>query len=202
MLLRPIWLVGHSYPGKWVADLKAPLDPRHPTRNSIWTPVLESIQHEVYRGGHRRRFDMDKAFVFNAAAKQEHGTLPDWSDDAMKVRGKILSNYFEKYRPPIVITFGRDVYRFVMQAKEGNSSPLMKADELGKSFQRAVLNYDPDEINVFPLLHQYVAMKGWTSAGEFYSIDGDINANYFGITGTSIGRILNLYGSELPIWVD
>jgi hypothetical protein len=44
---RKIWLLGHSYPEAWVHVLNEPLDPRHPTRHNIWTPVLDRLQERV-----------------------------------------------------------------------------------------------------------------------------------------------------------
>jgi hypothetical protein len=203
MLKSPVWLVGHSYPARWVEDLEVPLDPRHPTRNSIWTPVLDCIQQEVYRGD-RRRFDMDKAFVFNAAEKQAPRTDADWSPKAMSVRSATLEAMLKTYRPPIVITFGRDVYHFVMKA---NGSPVAKsitAQALGKAFNKTVDEYAPHRVNVIPLLHQHVAMGGWIAAGLDYSPEAEKrkNANYFSLVGTALGRILLTHGKDWPIWVE
>jgi hypothetical protein len=36
----PIWLLGDSNPKGWQSVLETPLDPRHPARHNIWTPVL------------------------------------------------------------------------------------------------------------------------------------------------------------------
>jgi|GEM_PF-5023839 hypothetical protein len=45
----PIWLLGGSEPDRWKSVLNAPLEPRHPVRHNIWTPLLDVIQDSVYR---------------------------------------------------------------------------------------------------------------------------------------------------------
>lgn len=44
-----IWLLGDSNPKNWDSILETPLDPRHPARHSIWTPVIDVIQDQAFR---------------------------------------------------------------------------------------------------------------------------------------------------------
>lgn len=60
-----IWLLGDSNPKNWQKVLKTPLDPRHPARHNIWTPVLEVIQDRVFRTC-RCRVDTSQIYVRNA----------------------------------------------------------------------------------------------------------------------------------------
>jgi hypothetical protein len=199
---RPIWLVGHSYPANWVGILQGPLDPRHPTRHSIWTPVLEHIQEEVYAGGQRRRVDMNKVLIFNAASKQAPGAVPDWSASTMSARAGFLGRKLSQHKPPMVITFGQDVFAFVTSAlSRPQATKKATATSLGRAFRAAVDGYNPAEVNVFPLLHGYVARSGWTNAGKAYFPELD-HANYFKEVGTALGRIMLEHGLRLPIWVD
>jgi hypothetical protein len=139
---RKIWLLGHSYPKNWVHMLNEPLDPRHPTRHSIWTPVLDRLQEQVYGDGKRRRLGVRKCYICNAASKQSEGEAPDWKWMGTSIPARItkFGAYMDQYRPPIVITFGADVYRFAMSAlplPDGQTRSL-EADELGHRFRRTV----------------------------------------------------------------
>ena len=60
-----IWLLGDSNPAKWEKVLETPLDPRHPTRHNIWTPVLDVIQDKVFRTS-KSRIDASSIYIRNA----------------------------------------------------------------------------------------------------------------------------------------
>src|SRR4030065_460436 len=64
----PLWLIADSNPAKWEARLSTPLDPRHPTRHNIWTPVLDEMQDGIYRAS-RQRIDTSGIYVRNALAE-------------------------------------------------------------------------------------------------------------------------------------
>lgn len=61
----PIWLLGDSNPRNWENHLKTPLDPRHPARHNIWTPILDEIQDRLFRRL-RMRLDTSKMYIRNA----------------------------------------------------------------------------------------------------------------------------------------
>jgi hypothetical protein len=115
---RKIWLLGHSYPEAWVHVLNEPLDPRHPTRHNIWTPVLDRLQERVYSNGNHRRLDIGACHISNAAAKQAEKSPPDWdwSGQSIPERIRQLRSNVANFRPPILITFGANAYRFAQEA--------------------------------------------------------------------------------------
>src|SRR5665213_2839969 len=119
-LNRKVWLLGHSYPRRWVNNLDEPLDPRHPTRHSIWTPVLDRLQERVYADGNRLRLNIERCFLSNVAKKQQPDTEPDWDWDwngpSMAARIEEFSGLSAKHRPPVLVTFGADAYRFATKA--------------------------------------------------------------------------------------
>jgi hypothetical protein len=206
-LSRKVWLVGHSYPAEWVDKLNGPLDPRHPTRHNIWTAVLDRLQERVYSDGNRLRLDIEKCFICNAAAKQaKRYDKPDWDWVGKSIPGriKLFSELLSEHKPSVVVTFGADAYRFAIKALGCSDTPpgKLKAAELGEGFRNAIDNWDPKKVNIFPLLHAYVARSGWNTAGGAYSWNGEENnANYFDIVGGALGDIL-LAHQELPIWCD
>jgi hypothetical protein len=65
----PIWLLGDSpSTNEQIEKLEPkiePLDRRHPTRHTIWTPILDVIQRRLYKK-HGRRLDDSKLYIQNA----------------------------------------------------------------------------------------------------------------------------------------
>ena len=200
-LARRIWLLGHSLPAKSVDFLDGPLDPRHPTRHSIWTPVLESIQDRVYKCGGGRRLDMARCHIDNAAAIQPHGEEADW-----KIRGPsiaaekaVLASQVKGYKPKVLITFSADVFWFAATALGRFDGPRthVTSESMADAFNKATTASVLEEPSIIPLLHAFVARKGWTKAGEIYS--GPAGHNYFEFTGAAIGEMLLRHCRDLPI---
>jgi hypothetical protein len=80
--LCPIWLLGDSNPRNWEDRLETPLDPRHPARHSIWTPILDGIQDNVFRVV-KRRVNTRHLYIRNAVgnvAAKPHGNSSAWTD--------------------------------------------------------------------------------------------------------------------------
>ena len=61
----PIWLIGDSPPQNWEHDLNHPLDERHPTRHSIWTPIENVIQRLLYNWKNTRLLS-ENIYIINA----------------------------------------------------------------------------------------------------------------------------------------
>jgi len=207
-LSRHIWLVGHSYPTRWLQDLREPLDPRHPVRHNIWTSVLEVIQEVAYTRGSGRRIDTAKLFVCNAAAKQQPGAKPDWdyNGQILPARIALFRNRLQTYQPPIVLTFGADVFDFMSRALATapnggcgsfRRAPLSAAG-LGAEFRRAANSFNPDQVNVFPLLHRSIAGGHWVSAHKAFT--GQDHGDYFLTVGSELGRLLVEHAARLDVW--
>jgi hypothetical protein len=202
-LERPIWLLGHSLPANWVDDLDGPLDPRHPTRHSIWTPVLESLQDRVYRRGGGRRLDMNRCHIDNAAAIQPNGEEADW-----KLRGasivaekNVLASRAKEYKPKILITFSADVFWFASTALRHFEGPRTRitSEFMAETFNKAIRTPALGDPSIVPLLHAFVARAGWSTAGDIYS--GTNRGNYFEFTGAAIGDLLLRHCRDLSIWI-
>jgi len=151
-LQSPIWLLGDSYPAKWRQHLNGPLDPRHPTRHSIWTPVWDEIQRTVYNPD-KLRVDDRRVCIANAAESSADGS-PDWdfSKDSFKARVAAYGLLLNKYRPPIVCALGRRAYAFALLAK-GIAQPCKpdawSCKTLGDAFRSSIATFDAGEVNLF-----------------------------------------------------
>jgi hypothetical protein len=202
MRSTPIWLIGHSYPLNWVDQLDGPLDPRHPTRHSIWTPVLDQLQQYVYRNGEGRRLNMDRCFVDNVRIKGDPEEIGgwDWKSEAMLLRAKDVQRDLTSCRPKIVITFGDEVYRFTSAVRDGKepSASKMTMPDLANCFNAAVQAFDPEATNILPLLHASVARRSWSTAGKDYA--GSSGANYFTHAGEALARLLLEFGKDWDVW--
>ena len=112
----PIWLIGDSPPENWKGRLSAPLDPRHPARHNIWTPVIDGIQDCVFRA-ERLRVDTDRLYVRNAI-HDSRSKVSDRCRDWSVLREEIgeLRGLMELYRPPLVFTFGAFAFEFISRS--------------------------------------------------------------------------------------
>jgi hypothetical protein len=63
----PLWLLGDSNPTEWEDLLESRLDPRHPARHNIVTPIFDGVQDHLYRAG-QRRIETRKLYIRNAIA--------------------------------------------------------------------------------------------------------------------------------------
>lgn len=197
----PIWLVGDSYPGDSVGLLKAPLDFRHPTRHTIWTPIWDAIQESVYP----RRVDGTHLFVCNAAEKQAEGEPnKDFDDGAVQSRIVKLSGYLHRHKPAMVLCFGAWAYEFVRRASgptnEKFSEKHWTVGLLGETFRESCTRFHPNRTTVFPLLHRIVASQ-WEYANNRFPPPDSNEGSYFSYVGKEIGKLLFAHRSDMAtIW--
>ncbi len=200
----PIWLIGDSNPANWSDYLDIPLDPRHPARHNIWTPIIEIIQDYVYRQA-RLRIDTKDLFIRNAIADPIHkpkNTNPIW-DEYVTQEIVNLQNLFHIYKPVIVLTFGAFAYEFVcrtqMEYPQTHQHKYWTTKRLGNAFRKRVDQFDIHNINILPLLHASIA-RGHFLKSHAYFCD-DPNGNYFEYVGIQLGIQLLKFQNELPIWI-
>lgn len=194
-LSRRIWLFGHSPPEN-SPDIGV-LDPRHPTRHSIWTSVSDYLQERVFDHG-KFRLDPEKLLFRNAfeaaVGLKSSGSILD------KRRVSLYKNLVE-FQPPVVFTFGDEAYRFVSAnaLDKQVSTKKLRIEDLGVRFREVDERFDPQKVNIFPLLHASVARASWASIGKWFS-GPDKEDNYFKYVGQRIGDILLRHGRDWPIW--
>jgi hypothetical protein len=187
----PIWLLGDSpsdSPSAKGQNL-TPLDPRHPTRHSIWTPISDVIQRRLFvRYG--RRLDDSELYIRNAVSnsdykKKKHNEKLD--KEIVELRE--LLNRDNKPKPLLVLCFGQYAFEYARRAQEEGDERHPKkwpTEELGQQFNKRILNVQLGEVTLLPLLHQYVALQ-FPKSHDGFSGTG---SNYYEFVGEKIAKAL------------
>jgi hypothetical protein len=184
----PIWLLGDSpsdSPSAKGQNL-TPLDSRHPTRHTIWTPILDVIQRHLFvESG--RRLDDRELFVRNAVSNSDHKweKLVDRKTQIDELRERLNG----RNKPLLVLCFGQFAFEFARWAQgEQNKRPLQwkkwTVPELRKQFDLRIGEFQLGSVTLLPLLHQYVALQFSKSHARF-SGEG---SNYFEYVGKEIAN--------------
>ncbi len=198
----PIWLLGDSNPKNWQDVLITPLDPRHPARHSIWTPVIEIIQDKVYRKC-KARVDTSALYIRNAIANPADKPLRNaavWSP-AVQHEIVILSELIEQFHPTILLTFGSFSFEFARRAqgKSPKAFGQWTTDNLSQEFKHRIDMFTSESTNVIPLLHTSISRGRFIESHNYFS--GSKGGNYFVFAGTAIADKLLEYQDQLQIWV-
>ena len=200
----PIWLVGDSNPEKWANDLNYPLDPRHPARHNIWTPILDGIQEQVFLAD-GRRVATDQLYARNAVQDQGEkppGTKIAWQPELLK-EVRDFARLLTLYTPKLVFTFGAFAFEFARRSLKENPEGKTKSwttKRLGQEFRQRVEHFDPEEINIFPLLHVSIARRWFLQSHNHFT--GREGGNYFDYVAKEIAPLLLEHKLSLPIWVQ
>ena len=198
----PIWLLGDSSPPKWRGLLHEPLDPRHPARHNIWTPILEGIQEHVYCCD-RRRMDDSHIYVRNAINNAEDKpsvSAAAWCPQLLADLdefGKLLRTY----GPTFVFTFGAFACEFSRRSLElgpRRSLRYWTTARLGEEFRNTVEAFNPREVNIFPLLHVSIARGHFLKSHQNFTRES--NGNYFDFVSEAIGELLLRDKDKLNVW--
>lgn len=199
----PIWLIGDSPPKNWADDLSVPFDSRHPARHNVWTPIVDGIQKRVYRD-RRRRFDTSRLYVRNAVPDyrckdvvvgRNWNGLKDETDEF----GRLLN----EHGPPIVFTFGAFVFEFVRRGrgcKEERAYSYWSTKRLGKQFRRSLKHFDPDKVNVIPLLHASIARGRFLVSHRYFTCKED--GNYFDYVADKVSALFMNCMRARDVWVS
>lgn len=197
---RPIWLIGDSNPNCELL-LEHPLDPRHPSRHNIWTPVLDVIQERVYPR-RLRAFGYDQEadvlYIRNAVV------APADRSNASAVAAQIesLREGYRQHRPLLVLSFGAFAFALCKTALESQSTDASAVIKMASKLTvRALAKEFVDragdrERQLLPLLHQSVA-KSFAHVHKEFKAYGA--TSYFDYTGSAIAKRL-LEQPAAPIW--
>lgn len=201
--LFPLWLLGDSIPERWEKRLDSPFDPRHPIRHNIWTSVLDVIQDKVFREC-RLRVNTNDIYIRNAvedpkSSPQERSLA--WStflEDELILLGSLI----KKSQPRLILSFGAFSFGFAGRALKdspGRFSDYWDCEILGSEFMSRITQFDPQKVNLLPLLHRSIAGGYLLSAHRnFCQLEC---ANYFDYVGQEIAMQLIRYQKELPVWI-
>jgi hypothetical protein len=200
----PLWLLGDSNPKNWAKVLATPLDPRHPARHSIWTPILDIIQDRVYRQS-QLRVDTSNLFVRNAIGdpgNKPKGNEPEWSK---QVQGDIQSykTVLTESQPIFIFSFGAFAYEFARRALgewPNYSHDYWGAERLGDDFRQRISSFLPERTNIFPLLHVSIARGKFIESHEYFC-EHKKGANYFEYVGVQIANLMLSHRDHLKIWI-
>lgn len=197
----PIWLLGDSNPTKWASKLTSPLDPRHPTRHNIWTPVLEVVQRRLFAAG---RYCLDTSSLYIRNALENSINKPkgvNWRNieaDLLELR-----DLLQRHKPVMLLTFGNFSYEFARRASKiepQRQYTYWTGIRLGNQFRQSVANFSIDTINLMPLLHASIARGHFLQMhSKFCNEEG---ANYFEYVGERIAHLLFANRDALSIWVE
>lgn len=198
----PIWLVGDSPPAKWEDKLDVPFDSRHPTRHSIWTPIENIIQRELFASS-KLRLRSEDIYIINAVdnADDKRESVAEWKN--LKERMSFLQNKISSNRPKFILTFGQFSFEFmrrVLCRKERHSLKTWTCEKLGEQFRNAVDRYPVDEPVLVPLLHATIARGKYLEAHSKYCSFSDPNPNYFEYVGRSLAKQIERKFSNEDIW--
>ena len=198
-----IWLIGDSSPLRWRDLLDVPLDPRHPARHNIWTPILEEVQERVYSVG-RRRVDTVNTYVRNAVENSEDKPASHAMQWEMKCVEEVteFTKLLQTYTPNLVLTFGSFAFEFARRSL--NQEPeqhyrYWSTKRLGLEFKQRCEDFILGEINIIPLLHASIARGKFLESHKYFT--GRDDGNYFSEVAGGIASIFLKHKCKLPIWV-
>ena len=200
----PIWLLGDSNPKNWQDILVAPLDPRHPARHSIWTPVLDVIQDRVYRQS-RRRVDTSTIYIRNAIEDPSNKPLGSVISWAPIVEQSIheFRQILERYNPVFVFCFGAFSFEFIrrtLQQQPAHPFQYWGAKNLGNEYSQRLDNFNINAINAIPLLHTSISRGRFYESHNYFSQKE--GGNYFEYAGNQIADKLLEHSQQLKIWIE
>ncbi len=200
----PIWLIGDSNPARWQTQLDYPLDPRHPARHNIWTPILDRIQERVYLPD-RLRMDTSLLYVRNAVEDPAYKSLisgTQW-ENPLLTEVTNFGKLVKAHSPKIIFTFGSFAFEFARRStnESGNKTKdYWNTQRLGQEFCSRSNNFNIQKINVLPLLHTSIAWGHFLQAHRNFT--GQEGANYFEYAADAIAEILIEHRGSLPIWKE
>src|SRR3989304_797227 len=199
-----IWLLGDSNPAQWQSRLATPLDPRHPARHSIWTPILDALQEHVYRGA-RLRLDTSNLYIRNAVEDphtKPRGTSRSWSP-ALDGGSERLAADLRAHRPMFLLAFGAFAFEFARRALGENPARAFSswgARTMGEEFRQRASTFMADRVNLLPLLHITIARGKFIESHNYFTAAG--GANYFQEAGKALGDLLLTPRTTGDFWIQ
>lgn len=197
----PIWLVGDSNPTALADRLDWVFDARHPTRHSIWTPIWDAIQEQMFRRA-GARLDGAGLFILNAveheSSKPNETQLawPGLVDKQIKFLGAVRG-----YNPMLILSFGQFSFEFCRRALELESECSKEyafnywtLDRLATQFHTSV---GQPTSQLVPLLHATIARGNFLQAHEAFVRGG----NYFDEVGRLLADRILTHHTDDAVWI-
>jgi hypothetical protein len=198
----PVWFMGDSPPEKWKDRLLYPLDPKHPTRHSIWTPIENYCQRRLYEKA-ALRLDTDKFFIMNAVenASEKPAKREDWG--ALEGRIGVLKKQMAKYRPVVVLTFGSFAFELLRRVTDEEPQSIRQwgCREMGEEFVRRLDAWRGEKTNILPLLHVTISRGKFLDAHRLYCGESGYK-NYFEYVGEKISELFMEKLAAHDLWSE
>ena len=207
----PIWLLGDS-PSAKNLHLKPtdknhlkPLDPRHPSRHTIWTPILDVIQRRLFdKCGHR--LDDRELFIRNAVSDPKHklekpeklgAKIVEFRKkqvDEIKELRELLNR---QNKPFLVLCFGQFAYACALRTQQDLIEELRPQEwkksgilKLSKVFEARIGEVQLGKVTLLPLLHASAARSFQSATEHFSGKPSGKRPNYFEYAGEKIAEVL------------
>ena len=116
---------------------------------------------------------------------------------------QVLKHSLVRHRPALLLSFSAFAFEFARRAlRQAPAQPFdhWGARNLGDEFRQRVAHFDPEGVNLLPLLHATIARGKWRQSHDYFC--GYPGGNYFTFTGNAIAGKLIEYRDVLPVWVD
>jgi hypothetical protein len=200
----PIWLLGDSNPKNWQDKLDTPLDPRHPAVHNIWTPIIDIIQRELYVKIDKR-INVKPIYIRNAVEDPSTKPQPNNKDWNTKIKNRIIDfrKQVQDHNPAFVFSFGAFSFEFArrcLMTGTVRSHNYWGSLRLGEEFRTRISCFDPQEVNLIPLLHVSIARGHFLKSHENFC-DGDSEANYFEYVGVRLAEKIIQFEDSLSVWL-
>jgi hypothetical protein len=197
----PIWLVGDSNPTAQANRLDWVFDARHPTRHSIWTPIWDAIQDQMFRRVGAR---LDRAGLYILNAVEHASNKPSESALAWPTLAEKQATFAvdsSKYNPLLILSFGQFSFEFCRRALERESKCSKEypfnywtLDRLAAKFHASV---GKSTSQLVPLLHATIARGNYLQAHEAFVPGG----NYFDEVGRLLADRILIHHRDDVVWV-
>ncbi|NMF96160.1 hypothetical protein GPA27_01960 [Aromatoleum toluolicum] len=194
-----VWLIGDSNPQGWSKELDVALDPKHPTRHSIWTPILNEIQGYAFSAG--RRVDCSKIHIRNAISN--HRLRPSTEAEWARLEKRLCSfrERFSRSRPKLILTFGGFAFEFCRRAIElpvENEKFKRYTSWTVKGLAKEFHERSSPPKTIVPLLHASIARGKFLDCHEAYT--SSKTGNYFSHVGKILAERLLVHHENEDIW--
>ena len=184
----PIWLI---------------INPKYPAvRHDIWRPVLDEIQDRVFREFQTR---IETSNIYIRSAVNDGGIVPNtlnwWGREVAK-EIEAYREIIQEHKPKMVISFGAFPYEFtrrVFEVKPEKGPKAWSTSILQDEFEKAIENFDINQINRIPLLRRVIATEKYEETRNFLSRTD--RENYFQHVGAKIAEKIIENKDDLDIWI-
>lgn len=199
----PIWLLGDSDPQQWANSLSGPLDPRHPVRHNIWTPILDAVQDIVFRA-EGIRLDSSDIYIRNAVGDSDikpKSNERKWTE-ALENEHAYLGSMMKINKPALIFSFGAFAFEFCRRALSEQPDHRFghwTTQKLGEEFRCRLANFSLSDIDVIPLLHRSISGGRFLSGHHYFC--GNADANYFEHTASLIAKKFLEHREALHVWI-